>query len=427
MSEGPVTSVKTSRDRKRELDRKAQRSSRERTKRRIAQLEATVAHLQQTDGDGRAVSLTDHLSQVMRERDTLLDCLESLGATIRGHLERKAATIDRSPYTTSTGNSPKPPHIAQESDVLQNLQARRHKLEKFPSKTNDDVFPGIFDTYPWPVLSLDSCGQTGMHTDSNDSIDTADQTLFTSTSSTLFEDFSHTNIADALQPIPSEYGLTLPPSISDTSMSSIWHMMEAVFEETRTVYQANDVSDVAACEDYLIRAVMNGWPSMQDSAPMPVACNTLRIIDDICVKNCNPIDRLAILSLFCIMVVNMQHSERRSHLPRWLQPRPCQSLPHPINIDYVFWPGVREQMVFSQHKYATNEFSMSAFSHTRISWPYEFRDAYVCNSTTTKFQLSPHFRQAIQDLNSWDVTYEFFERYPELRDDVKGYDGFRSL
>src|SRR5690242_5715764 len=101
MSEGPVTSIKNSRDRKRELDRKAQRSARERTKRRIAQLEATVAHLQQTDGDGRVVSLTDHLSQVMHERDTLLDCLESLGATIRSHLSRKPASIDRSPCTTS--------------------------------------------------------------------------------------------------------------------------------------------------------------------------------------------------------------------------------------------------------------------------------------------------------------------------------------
>ncbi|KAH7091917.1 hypothetical protein FB567DRAFT_435249 [Paraphoma chrysanthemicola] len=426
MSEGPVTSVKTSRDRKRELDRKAQRSARERTKRRIAQLEATVAHLQKTNGDGRAVSLTDHLSQVMRERDTLRDCLESLGVTIRSHLERIPATIDRSPCTTSKGNSPKPLHSAQESDVLPPLRMQSHKLDNFRTETNEDVFPGVFDTHSWPVLSLESGSQTGMYANSNDSIDTVGQTLFNNTSTTVFEDFSRTNNAVALQSVPSEYGITLPPSISDASMTSIWQLLGAVLEEASIVYQANLVSDIAACEDYIIRAVMNGWPSIRDSAPMPVACNTLRIIDDICVKDCSPIDRLAMLSLFCIMVVNMQHSERRSHLPRWLQPRPCQSLPHPIHIDYVFWPGVREQMVFSQHKYSTDGFSMSAFSHTRFSWPFAFRDAYVCNSATAKFQLSPHFRQAIQDLNSWDVTYEFFEQYPELRDDVKGYD-FRSL
>ncbi|RYC79617.1 hypothetical protein BFJ63_vAg17497 [Fusarium oxysporum f. sp. narcissi] len=76
----------TRRLKKREVDRKAQRSARERTKRRIAHPESTVENLRQKDSKAQIASLMDQLDQVTKERDKLLQVLDSLGSTIRRHL-----------------------------------------------------------------------------------------------------------------------------------------------------------------------------------------------------------------------------------------------------------------------------------------------------------------------------------------------------
>ncbi|EWY79430.1 hypothetical protein FOYG_17410 [Fusarium oxysporum NRRL 32931] len=71
---------------KREMDRKCQKRSRERTKNRIAQLESMVENLRQNDSKAQIGSLMDQLDQVTKERDNLLWVLDSLGSTIRRHL-----------------------------------------------------------------------------------------------------------------------------------------------------------------------------------------------------------------------------------------------------------------------------------------------------------------------------------------------------
>jgi hypothetical protein len=80
------TRAEARRLKKREVDRKAQRSARERTKRRIAHLESMVENLRQNDTKSQITSLMDQLGHVTKERDKLLGVLDSLGSTIRCHL-----------------------------------------------------------------------------------------------------------------------------------------------------------------------------------------------------------------------------------------------------------------------------------------------------------------------------------------------------
>ncbi|KAF5258033.1 hypothetical protein FOXYS1_11418 [Fusarium oxysporum] len=80
------TRVEARRLKKREVDRKAQKSARERTKRRIAQLESMVETLRQNDTKAQIASLMDQLGHVTKERDKLLGVLDLLGSTIRCHL-----------------------------------------------------------------------------------------------------------------------------------------------------------------------------------------------------------------------------------------------------------------------------------------------------------------------------------------------------
>ncbi|KAH7475678.1 hypothetical protein IWW34DRAFT_629271 [Fusarium oxysporum f. sp. albedinis] len=89
---------------KREVDRKAQRSARERTKSRIAQLESMVENLRQNDTPAQITSLMDQLGNVTKERDKLLGVLDSLGSTIRCHLV-DLTTSEPAPDTRSESST----------------------------------------------------------------------------------------------------------------------------------------------------------------------------------------------------------------------------------------------------------------------------------------------------------------------------------
>ncbi|TVY63366.1 hypothetical protein Focb16_v015387 [Fusarium oxysporum f. sp. cubense] len=98
------TRAESRRLKKREVDRKAQRSARERTKRRIAQLESMVENLRQNDTPAQITSLIDQLGHVTKERDKLLGVLDSLGSTIRCHLV-DLSTSEPAPDTKSESST----------------------------------------------------------------------------------------------------------------------------------------------------------------------------------------------------------------------------------------------------------------------------------------------------------------------------------
>jgi uncharacterized coiled-coil protein SlyX len=79
---------------KREQDRKSQKSARERTKKRIAELERTVEALRQDNSSTLIITLTDELKEVTRDRDRLLKVLERLSSTIRDVTNRSRTTSE---------------------------------------------------------------------------------------------------------------------------------------------------------------------------------------------------------------------------------------------------------------------------------------------------------------------------------------------
>ena len=67
--------------RKRELDRRCQRIARERTKNRIAYLEGLVEDFRKQDSTGQVATLMKQLSDMGKERDTLVKTLQSIQNT----------------------------------------------------------------------------------------------------------------------------------------------------------------------------------------------------------------------------------------------------------------------------------------------------------------------------------------------------------
>ncbi|KAH6985120.1 hypothetical protein EDB80DRAFT_624655 [Ilyonectria destructans] len=384
--------------RKRELDRKAQRSARERTKSRMAYLETLVTHFQETDSDVRFLSLMDQLSEVTNERDRLRSLLESLNFTIRSHLED--VPINNPPFSSTTrqDRSVQPPHGQSVSDS---------------HKTNQSTSSGFLPETPGGTVPLNG----------NDGDNVLENPVPCQANTLLFELFSlpgsFINKDDAIgpQPVLSECECMRYTSEHPTITSSIWRELNEV---CKALPQVDLAVENQEGEDAIIRAIIDGWNSIGETGQVSRTCRKLHRLDELALMDCSPTDRLALLSLMHLILVN-HNSTRQTYLPRWLQARPSQKLPHSIAIDFVFWPGVRERLVFSEHEYCTNAFWRSAFSNANVAWPFDFRDAYVRNSVTGKLYLSPCFRQCIQDLSNWAMAPEFLNQYPELRDDIEGY------
>ncbi|KAL7755463.1 hypothetical protein ACKLNR_014561 [Fusarium oxysporum f. sp. zingiberi] len=106
-NETQTSTAEARRLKKRELDRKAQRLARERTKSRIAQLESMVDNLRQDDSTAQIATLMDQLGKVTQERDNLLRLLDSLSSTIRRHIgDTNSTTTTSEPRSETKSESP---------------------------------------------------------------------------------------------------------------------------------------------------------------------------------------------------------------------------------------------------------------------------------------------------------------------------------
>ncbi|EWZ78771.1 hypothetical protein FOXG_14213 [Fusarium oxysporum f. sp. lycopersici 4287] len=140
---------------KRELDRKAQRLARERTKSRIAQLESMVDILRQDDSKAQIATLMDQLGKVTKDRDNLLQVLESLGSTIRRHTgDTSNATTTSEPRSETKSESPA--YAGPEQSQSQSTTNERI----VPIKTEQGAAPETSNFPPHGLFACDGWNYT---------------------------------------------------------------------------------------------------------------------------------------------------------------------------------------------------------------------------------------------------------------------------
>ncbi|KAM5344181.1 hypothetical protein ACJ41O_012718 [Fusarium nematophilum] len=369
---------------KRELDRKAQRLARERTKSRIAQLETMVENLRQTDSNAQISSLMDQLSTVTRERDELLQVLSSLGSTIRRHLD-DATTTDRT-LNTNAESSQQPmsmPVVQAPSQISRSSSETSGPTtaweiptvehQPIDSLSNDAwscSIPCVGPLAPAMVLENPILSQP-----STDLIPLPG--LLPSSPST----------DDVIIPIPPMICFcTTPNSCASTHHGqrpkNIWRAANEALGRSTKLPPEEMVIEEFTCEDTPVRAVLEGWDSVEQAGKMTASWRKLRRVDEVCFKTCAKTERLAILRMMHLMMT--YHGDptvqRRASLPRWFWMR--WVLAHSYAIDFFVWPGVRERFVFSQHQYCTNLFWDLFQANLKILWPYDFRDTYMQNAHT---------------------------------------------
>lgn len=89
---------------KREADRKSQQAARERTKNRMAFLEALVLDFEQQDPTKNAKEHLRQLDQVRAERDSLEQALSAIERIVKGRT--RPGTADSLPYENQSSSPP---------------------------------------------------------------------------------------------------------------------------------------------------------------------------------------------------------------------------------------------------------------------------------------------------------------------------------
>lgn len=83
-------------------------------------------------------------------------------------------------------------------------------------------------------------------------------------------------------------------------------------------------------------------------------------------------------------------------------------------------PGLRERMVFEEHKYCSNRFWRHYTEGLRLDWPYEVRDCFTRSTETGLYQFSHLFEQRIAHQYSWQMCPTLFSTAPSSRPILSG-------
>ncbi|KAK4935989.1 hypothetical protein LTR10_023036 [Elasticomyces elasticus] len=125
------------------------------------------------------------------------------------------------------------------------------------------------------------------------------------------------------------------------------------------------------------------------------------------------------LAIFWLNYIHLRYrifptEESLDELPVWLHPCPSQCrVSHPIYIDALPWPVLREKLTFEHRLYPFNMFSPVFCSSLNVNWPYDHAMTYVREASGT-LRLSRAFKTHLRKLENWSLRPTFALSYPEL-------------
>ncbi|KIW81307.1 hypothetical protein Z517_04332 [Fonsecaea pedrosoi CBS 271.37] len=173
--------------------------------------------------------------------------------------------------------------------------------------------------------------------------------------------------------------------------------------------------------DIAITAVLRGWNAVEARGPLDHGWKVLREVDQTIFPRCGIAERMAVLRMMRLMCQYVTTAEQRPELPHFMLRRPCQEhIKHHPMIDYLVWPGVRERLIFSPHKFAANadRYAELFSSNFRFLWPFEPEDIYYRDPDTGLYAFSEQFIGRTEDLACWTMHNDYFVALPELRGDI---------
>ena len=391
-------------ERKRASDREAQRALREKTRSHVAHLESLVQSLQ-GEQDGRIERLIAQLDQQRQEISKLKAALTSISkiaevAKATGGAEStETISMPQDEPPDDAMNEPDPPD-ADQSQIMADF-------------SKEDTQEDISDLLP-PSDDLSSA-------------------------LLLPEGFHSPNIQSSFMPIESSNEevdersseVEKPQSLSIAQMASsivrkkdldgrFWFLAGTLLtfilknQQGHPTYTAYD-------EDIAIRAVFDGWSAVIERYPLDRGWQWLKELDENIYFHLSPQHRLMHLRNTRLQLLHQldPHAGWDQALPAFFAARPSQAhIEHDPLLEHFPWPGLRERILFSPMKFATNHFMDALRKHVHFIWPHDDRDLYVRDAMTGLYNYSSALNRQMMDIRCYTADSKFFDHFPELRQDI---------
>ena len=135
-------------------------------------------------------------------------------------------------------------------------------------------------------------------------------------------------------------------------------------------------------------------------------------------------ERLAAMWLICNLVRwrLCPTQEAFATLPDFLRPTEMQlTIPHPIWVDTIVWPEVRDRLIQEFDYTEFQAFRFSLGSSISLGWTGSVVECLSLTDTLDEYSLSVEFELHLRDLSNWTVDrtftseYQFLEGYVQVR------------
>ena len=185
-------------------------------------------------------------------------------------------------------------------------------------------------------------------------------------------------------------------------------------------------------EDIIVRAVLYGWRDVQDQYLLDKGWQALRSIDQSSFHECGVVERMALLQMMRLKLLHQTNTNPQylAALPPFFERSPSEDpevLKQMPIIEHFIWPGLRHFLCMNPKKYTNNKFSDSFRQSFKFVWPFEVSHIYMKDPVTQLYSITPGFKQQQQDIRSWTMRKEFFENSSELIGAIPVYEGPLNL
>ncbi|KAF9735342.1 hypothetical protein PMIN06_010895 [Paraphaeosphaeria minitans] len=468
------------RERKRAIDREAQRSLREKTKTHIAELERTIEILRNQDRNGATASLLNEIEGLRAENERLRDVIDGVRSVIGGEMFGKMTPTAPASAGVSRlrleENTPMDENAGPASTGL-----RRGSISYSQAATDAKLPPSLPSPESTPLEAQYPSASFGFNPPmpaTSRTVDLDGMTMISvalPTSSDLslaLDDVTNGSThEEALMPTPvSPATAAFAPFIqemelfgrawhcpsplvlhindrnddrpSSSSSSSqvpsfavcpIWRKSNELFSkifssrtpsstEASSLFPGHDLAWSMEA-GLLFQGIKDGWKTFDSWKQSPVL-QILKAVDQFLFAKSGKMERLAAsYKSFKLLKYYLNPTQAElDKVPTWLRPSPLQSsTAHPIAIDMFAWPPLRNRLVHRHHAlFRNSQLSRNYARFLRFDWPFSFEDTFYRDDAVGGWLPSPLFERYHGDVRSWTVEERFWEGLEELRGDIEG-------
>ncbi|KAK3650531.1 hypothetical protein LTR56_006236 [Elasticomyces elasticus] len=415
-------------ERKRAIDRDAQKAHRERNKAYVAHLEEMVEALKASNTSAYGNNeLAKHLEQSQREVRTLQETLTSITRLASGlnhkmsEWEAKSASSSVVILKDSTNS-----HTSPDENGTDTVSLQMHPDSMHTWIANSPTGPAFAaPAVPSAAFPIDSVVLLESRQDpdarSTETANAAYRFPWTSGSSTGASstgDYISGTINDHNRPSIGQLGTRIM-SISELN-GKRWYLAGALLSH---ILNDKERPEMSTCndEDIAIRAVLRGWSEVQTRYCLDIGWQWLREVDENLYLDVGKPARLQTLRN-CRMMLLHQLNPGVGYdkmLPAFFASRPSQLyLRHDPLIEHFPWPAFRERLMFQSQVYMTDNFMDSFRKHMHVIWPCADSELYAQDRLTGLYSYSAAFDHCTNDIRRYTCRADFFSQFPELLADI---------